>query len=112
MSTPEAKITAASCAGRFTLALNREAEWEGGLRHQAVSTKAVIVCVVATAEGFLRPSHEILLRMEALSGKSGNTGREMREEERKKRREDGEKERRRDGAGGNQRVASVHNCVY
>lgn len=51
--------------------------------------------VVATAEGFLRPSHEILLRMEALSGKSGNTGREMREEERKKRREDGEKERRR-----------------
>lgn len=111
MSTPEAKITAASCAGRFTLALNREAEWEGGLRHQAVSTKAVIVCVVATAEGFLRPSHEILLRMEALSGKSGNTGREMREEERKKRRKDGEKARR-DGAGGNQRVASVHNCVY
>lgn len=68
------------------------------------------MCVVATAEGFLRPSHE-MLRMEALSGKSGNTGREMREEERKKRRREGEKARR-DGAGGNQRVASVHNCVY
>lgn len=66
--------------------------------------------VVATAEGFLRPSHEILLRMEALSGKSGNTGREMREEERREDKErwrEGEKARR----DGEEETRGLPRCI-